>query len=132
MQQLIVSSKHESLKEIEHFLEHVVVEHNVSDEVFGNMLIGVTEAVNNAIIHGNKEDGSKKVVLEFEREESPDKLVFHIHDEGDGFDYNGLPDPTHPDNLMVVGGRGVFLFKQLADWVVFRNEGATIELQFRL
>lgn len=132
MQQLIVSSKHESLKEIEHFLEQVVVEHNVSDEVFGNMLIGVTEAVNNAIIHGNKEDDSKKVTLEFEREESPDKLVFHIHDEGSGFDYNGLPDPTHPDNLMVVGGRGVFLIKQLADWVVFSNDGATIELQFRL
>ena len=131
MQQLIVSSKHESLKEIEYFLEQVVVEHNVSDEVFGNMLIGVTEAVNNAIIHGNKEDDSKKVTLEFEREENPDKLVFHIHDEGSGFDYNGLPDPTHPDNLMVVGGRGVFN-KQLADWVVFSNDGATIELQFRL
>ena len=130
MQQLIVSLN-ESLKEIEYFLEQVVVEHNVSDEVFGNMLIGV-ETVNNAIIHGNKEDDSKKVTLEFEREEGPDKLVFHIHDEGSGFDYNGLPDPTHPDNLMVVGGRGVFLIKQLADWVVFSNDGSTIELQFRL
>ena len=132
MQKLVVSSKHESLKEIEQFLEQVVVEHNVSDEVFGNMLIGVTEAVNNAIIHGNKEDNTKKVTLEFEREEAPDKLVFHIHDEGSGFDYTALPDPTHPDNLMVVGGRGVFLIKQLADWVVFSNEGSTIELQFRL
>ena len=59
MQQLIVSSKHESLDR--YFLEQVVVEHNVSDGFFGNMLIGVTEAVNNAIIHGNKEDDSKRV-----------------------------------------------------------------------
>ena len=132
MQQLIVSSKHESLKEIEHFLEQVVLEHNVSDEVLETCLLVLPKQLTMPLFMVTRKMTPKKVTLEFEREEGPDKLVFHIHDEGSGFDYNGLPDPTHPDNLMVVGGRGVFLIKQLADWVVFSNDGSTIELQFRL
>ena len=59
-------------------------------------------------------------------------LNFSVTDQGEGFDFNDLPDPTAPENILKIGGRGVFLMRQLADIVVFSNEGSTVEVQFKL
>ena len=101
---------------------------DISDDIFGNIMISVTEAVNNAIKHGNHEDNSKNVELVCLHEEH--QLTFIISDEGNGFDPLQLPDPTAPENLLKPGGRGIFLIKNLADEVKFSDDGAKIEMIF--
>jgi len=77
--------------------------------------MALREGVNNAIVHGNKRDGSKNVEVEFLTHD--DRLEVRIRDQGPGFDVNGLPDPLAPQNLMSPGGRGVFLIRHYMDSV---------------
>ena len=126
------ASKPENVALVERFIDDLRAELNLGDDVYGNILITMTEAANNAILHGNKGDASKEVEILWEVDERGKNLTFVIKDQGPGFDYNNLPDPTAPENLEKTSGRGVFLMMQLADLVVFSNNGATIEMQFRL
>lgn len=126
------ASKPENVALVERFIDDLRSELNIGDDVYGNILITMTEAANNAILHGNKGDASKEVEILWEVDERGKNLTFIIKDQGPGFDYNNLPDPTAPENLEKTSGRGVFLMMQLADLVVFSNNGATIEMQFRL
>jgi len=93
-------------------------------------MIAVIESVNNAIIHGNKTDKNKNVLLSATLHD--EQIVFIVSDEGQGFDHQSLPDPTAPENIEKVGGRGIFLIKNLADEVSFKSEGRTLELTFYL
>ena len=93
-------------------------------------MIAVTESVNNAILHGNKSDNKKNVSLHLLLEKS--QIRFTVEDQGTGFDFDNLPDPTLPENLSKPGGRGIFLMKNLCDEVAFKNEGRTAELCFYL
>jgi serine/threonine-protein kinase RsbW len=90
----------------------------------------LTEAVNNAIVHGNKTDRNKVVTVEIRRDRN--LIVCFISDEGRGFDFNHLPDPTAPENIENIGGRGIFLMKHLADMVIFSNQGSQVEIQFKI
>mgnify|MGYP006307052585 CR=1 FL=1 len=129
---LVISSSPENIRNVESFIDTVCTTFDVGEEAYGNMLISVTEAANNAIIHGNGRDASKKVTLTADKDESGKYLVITVSDEGDGFDFHDLPDPTAPENITAVGGRGIFLIQQLADLVVFDNDGSTVEIQFKL
>jgi serine/threonine-protein kinase RsbW len=60
-----------------------------------------------------------------------DQFGFTISDEGHGFDYLNLPDPTDPENIEKPSGRGVFLMKHLADQIIFSENGRVVELYFR-
>jgi serine/threonine-protein kinase RsbW len=91
-------------------------------------MISVIESVNNAIVHGNKSDSTKNVSLSLSFQENA--IQFYVEDEGNGFDYNNLPDPTSPENLDNPGGRGIFLIKNLCDEVDFANSGRTVTLTF--
>ena len=91
-------------------------------------MIAVTEAVNNAIDHGNKKDESKSVHLTVGT--TDETLCFSIEDEGEGFDYNNLPDPTAPENILKENGRGIFLMQNLADEMEFENDGRKVNLYF--
>lgn len=115
---------------VQSFVEKVTKDYDLNQDVFGNILISVTEAVNNAMLHGNQGDEKKKVQLSsfFKNRH----LIFKISDEGPGFDLNTVPDPTSPENLMKLGGRGVFLMRELADRIKFLNNGATVEMTFRI
>ena len=119
-----------NIVQVESFVEKIKDEYNVSNEIFGNMLVALTEAVNNAIVHGNNHDESKVVAVDFEKDNN--KITFKVKDMGSGFDYNNLPDPTSPENIEKTTGRGVFLMKNLSDLVVFSNNGSTVEIQFKL
>lgn len=132
MDKITVQSTPESLVKVEEFIDATCTNYDVGPDVFGNILIAVTEAVNNAIYHGNQSDADKKVHVAHHFDASLKKLSFIVSDEGDGFDYTNLPDPTAPENLSLIGGRGVFLIKQLADWVIFNDSGNSVELQFKL
>ena len=115
---------------VESFVERVVQRYKLTPDLYGNILISLTEAVNNAIIHGNHKDDSKTVEISLQKEK--DGLSFRVTDEGRGFDFTSIPDPTSPDRVMEVGGRGVFLMHQLADHLKYDNNGSTVELHFNL
>ncbi len=125
---LRIPSVIENIRLVESFVENLKVRFSIDDEVFGNIMVAVTESVNNAIQHGNQMDRSKNVRLSFHPSES--QLRFIISDEGGGFNYTDLPDPTAPDNLLKPGGRGIFLIRNLSDQVHFDDDGRKIELIF--
>jgi serine/threonine-protein kinase RsbW len=120
----------ENIRIVESFIENSREDYNINDDVFGNILVAVTESVNNAIMHGNALDKSKNVTLALEPLDH--QVRFTVSDEGPGFDYNDLPDPTAPENIEKPHGRGVFLIRHLADEVNFSNNGSTVELTFFL
>lgn len=132
MKSLKVPSNPQNIAIVEKFIDDLRNEVNIGDDVYGNILISLTEAANNAIIHGNKCDESKNLTIDYSLDDRGKNLTFIVKDEGPGFDYNHLPDPTEPENLEKTHGRGVFLMMQLADMVVFSDNGATIEMQFRI
>ncbi|WP_200975222.1 ATP-binding protein [Echinicola sp. 20G] len=118
----------ENIKIIESFIDNAKEKFQINDDIYGNIMISVTECVSNAIIHGNRSDASKSVNLELNFLE--DQLKFIIEDEGQGFDYENLKDPTAPENIEKSGGRGVFIMKNLCDEVDFENEGKKTVLTF--
>ncbi len=95
------------------FIDNAKERFHLDDDIYGNIMIAVTEAVNNAIKHGNSSDRTKNGHFSLSLNESLIKFV--IQDEGKGFDYQNLPDPTAPENLEKIGGRGIFLMKHLSD-----------------
>jgi serine/threonine-protein kinase RsbW len=118
----------ENIRMIESFIDNAKERFHLDEDLYGNIMIAVTEAVNNAIKHGNGGNSSKNVLLSLTLNEK--LLKFVIKDEGSGFDHNELPDPTAPENLEKPGGRGIFLMKHLSDEVEFRENGKTVELSF--
>ena len=127
-QTLRISSNTQSLRLVERLIEDVCQIYNVNEDCYGNMLIAVTEAVNNAIHHGNQDDPEKSVRIGFESDDN--RLTFSVTDEGPGFDYTNLPDPTDPANLDKVSGRGVFLMSNLSDSIKFEQNGRKVLLGF--
>lgn len=123
-----VPSLPDNIRIIESFIDNAKEKFQFNDDIYGNIMISVTESVNNAIKHGNRNEKSKNVSISLEISES--QLKFRVEDEGAGFDYNNLPDPTAPENIENPGGRGIFLMKHLADEVVFSNNGSVVELIF--
>ncbi len=127
--ELEIASIAENIVEVEQFIESLKDKLQISDNLYGNLLISLTEAVNNAIIHGNALDANKKVKVVCKKDNNT--VSFTVSDEGNGFDYNNLPDPTDPNNIEKLTGRGVFLMKQLSDQLIFSKGGSQVELQFK-
>lgn len=125
---LVVPSDLDHLKSVEDLVDDVCKTNKVHEDHFGNILIAVTEAVNNAVQHGNNNDSSKRVRVTVAQNEK--ELKFCVSDEGSGFDFTNLPDPTAPENIEKEHGRGIFLMKSLADDVCFLNNGSTVEIMF--
>lgn len=123
-----IPSLSENIRMIKSFIDNAKDKFQLNDDIYGNIMIAVTEAVNNAIKHGNRGDAKKNVTLALGVEEN--LIRFSITDEGPGFDYHHLPDPTAPENLEKPSGRGIFLMKHLADEVEFLHGGRQVELRF--
>ncbi|HVS94760.1 MAG TPA: ATP-binding protein [Mucilaginibacter sp.] len=127
---LQLPSKPESIVLLENLIEEIADKHQVSEDTFANMMTCLNEIAINAIVHGNKLDESKKVIINAEVE--PKRITWTITDEGEGFDYDHLPDPTAEENLENLTGRGVFIVKQLADQCIFNASGNEVELHFKI
>jgi serine/threonine-protein kinase RsbW len=125
-----ISSKIESLRKVEKVIDEISGEFHIAEDLYGNILIAALEATNNAILHGNKLDEGKNVVITFYLDEM--KLNVKVDDEGKGFNYKEIPDPTAPENIENVNGRGIFLMEKLSDRIEFSRNGATVELEFNL
>jgi serine/threonine-protein kinase RsbW len=127
---LQLPSKPESITLLENLIEQIADKHQVSEDTFANMMTCLNEIAINAIVHGNKLDESKKVIVNAEVDGK--RVIWTITDEGEGFDYDHLPDPTAEENLENLTGRGVFIVKQLADQCIFNTKGNEVELHFKI
>jgi serine/threonine-protein kinase RsbW len=125
-----ILSKIENLRKVEKVIDELSGEFNIGEDIYGNILIASLEATNNAIMHGNKLDESKNVTITFNLIET--KLLVKVDDEGKGFDFKHIPDPTAPENIENIDGRGIFLMEKLSDNILFKRNGATVELEFNL
>lgn len=125
-----ISSHPNNISLVEGLVQNIASGKNLSQDLHGNILISLTEAVNNAIVHGNGCDKNKNVQICFSQRRN--QLKFKVSDEGSGFDPESLPDPTAPENICNIGGRGVFLMRQLSDQVVFKDNGRTVEMHFKI
>lgn len=123
-----IPSLAENVRIIESFIDNAKEKYELDDDIYGNIMIAVTEAVNNAIRHGNKDNSSKNVLISLSLEDG--MIKFKIQDEGEGFNFHQLPDPTSPENISKPGGRGIFLMKHLSDEVDFKDNGKVVELSF--
>lgn len=126
---LSIPSDFGSINEVESLIDNVCNKLEVNEEYYGNVLIAVTEAVNNAIIHGNKHNIELSVDLYVGDKETD--FCFNVKDKGPGFDFENLPDPTSPENLEKEDGRGIYLMKSLADDVEFENGGNSVNIYFK-
>lgn len=123
LEKTLQSSK-DAVKYAESIIKEVRSKTNLANELYYNLVVAVTEAVNNAIIHGNRSNPIKNVI--FKVQVSDSNIAITIHDEGNGFDVDKIADPREPENLLKSNGRGVFLIKSLMDEVVFSfNESGT-------
>ncbi len=119
-----------NIHRVEDFLARVNRILRLNDERFHVVLLAVTEAVNNSIVHGNERDTKKKVFVTCLVRGK--RLIIRVRDEGKGFDPAALPDPLQQDNLLRESGRGVFLMKQLMESVEYRRKGTEVEMTMGL
>ena len=119
--ELKLKSKSSEVSKVEALLNELFEKYNINDESSYQIMIATTEAVNNAIEHGNNFDLNKEIHVKIELESSIMKIT--IRDFGKGFTHKELPDPLAPENIMKSSGRGVFLVHQLMDNVNYTNTG---------
>lgn len=110
---LILKSERAEILKFEKVLEKINKEFNLEHDRLINYQIAISEALVNAIIHGNKENPDKKVFVEITYDEK--KLETKIKDEGEGFILEDIPDPTENNNLLKEHGRGIYIIKSLVD-----------------
>ncbi len=125
---LSIPSDFSSIGRVEALIDDVCERLSVREDCYGNVLIAVTEAVNNAIQHGNKQSGSLKVDVAVGDKETD--FCFNVRDYGEGFDYKNLPDPTAPENIEKENGRGIYLMRSLAEAVEFDQGGRSVLIYF--
>ncbi len=129
MESITINSDIEKLRVVETLVDTLSKKLGIPDEVYGKILISTVEAVNNAILHGNKGDEGKLVTVNF----TADGNMFDVTvtDQGEGFKYNSLPDPTDPANIENLHGRGVFIMRSLADTIEYNEAGNEVKMSFR-
>ena len=110
---LEIESDPNNLITVEEFVNYFSVDLKLDEDKIPGLLLSVTEATTNAIIHANKGDKDKKVKIYVNKEDS--KLIIKIKDEGKGFEPEKVPDPTEPENLLKDSGRGLYLMKIYMD-----------------
>jgi len=128
--QLDIESKIDNINEVEKLIDEFSEENQIHSDLYGKILIATVEAVNNSIVHGNKEDVNKRVFLSLHMDE--DTIQILVEDQGEGFDYTNLPDPTTPENLENIHGRGIYLIKHLADEIEFFKNGTVVQMNFKI
>jgi serine/threonine-protein kinase RsbW len=122
---LEINSDPNNLITVEEFVNYFCKDINLADDLLANVLLAVTEATTNAIIHANKCDHSKIVTVDAWVEDS--KLFVKVKDEGQGFDPGKIPDPTEPENLLKDSGRGVYLMRVYMDNLEYNHTDSGTE-----
>ena len=125
-----IQSEISNIRKIEALIDELSSELKINREAYGKILVATLEAVNNAIIHGNKTDNTKFVSVNFTIQNT--NLSVTVEDEGPGFQPESVPDPTAPSNLENLHGRGVYLMTNLADDIEFNSSGNQVKMVFNI
>jgi len=125
---ITIPSDPEKLVDVDAFAEEKISPLKFSPDQRDDIAISLSEAVNNAIEHGNSSDPDKKVAISIE--ELKDGIRILVFDQGGGFNEQEVADPTDPENLLAESGRGLLIIRHLMDEVNVTpsEEGTKIEL----
>lgn len=127
---LVLKSEYEEVERVEHLLNELQDELGFDDEFYAKLMLTVTEAATNGIVHGNQLDPTKTVTLI--AEVASETLIFSTKDMGEGFVLEEVPDPLAEENLLKPSGRGVFFMREYADEVEYQEGGSKLILRFKL
>lgn len=126
---LRIESKIENLRVVENTIDDATNEIGISEDNYGKILVSTLEAVNNALMHGNNLNPEKfvEIIIEFKS----NTLSIKVKDEGNGFKPDKVPDPTVPENIESLNGRGVYLMTRLADEIKYSKRGNIVTMTFK-
>jgi len=127
---LNIKSETKNIDLVRSFLRNIFYECEFDFVLFNRVFLGVSEAVCNSIEHGNQGVAEKNVQISVFA--GIDYIVVTVKDEGIGFEYEMLPDPTTEVNLRKESGRGIHILRNVADNVVFQEHGTKITIKFLL
>jgi serine/threonine-protein kinase RsbW len=124
-----IESSSENLRVVENAIDETTTILGISQDSYGKILVSTMEAVNNAILHGNRSDPKKivEIVISYKTNE----LKIKVADEGPGFRPENIPDPTIPENIEALNGRGVYLMSHLADKIKYNKKGNSVTITFK-
>lgn len=126
------TSTFESLEEIVEAADAFARRFLDSDEVVHRLVLATSEAVTNAIVHGNASDPAKHVTVDFlARDGDGGGLEVVVTDEGGGFDPSAVESPIEEENLTRAHGRGLYIISTVADTVAFEEGGRRVRMAFR-
>jgi serine/threonine-protein kinase RsbW len=124
-----IESTSENLRIVENAIDEATTILGISQDSYGKIMVSTMEAVNNAILHGNKSDPTKIVNIDISFKSRA--LKIKVVDEGPGFRPENIPDPTIPKNIEALNGRGVYLMSHLADKIRFNKKGNAVTMTFK-
>lgn len=125
---LKLKSEFAEAEKIPGFVEKISSKSGLDEDLTHRVMLALSEAVTNAIVHGNKENKDKEVFVKIKI--SASTVIIDIQDEGEGFDPHDIPDPIDEENLLATGGRGLFLMEEFADHVEYGDKGRLVILRF--
>lgn len=124
-----IESSISNLRIVENAIDEATTQLGISQDFYGKILVSAMEAVNNAIIHGNKSNPEKHVEIEISF--NSNQLKIRVSDEGNGFRPESVPDPTTPENIEELNGRGIYLMSHLADIIEYSEKGNSVTMTFK-
>jgi serine/threonine-protein kinase RsbW len=129
IRKLKIGSVVNNLRVVENAIDEISSEIGIKQDNYGKIMVSAMEAVNNAIIHGNKANEKKlvEIIISYRKK----LLKISVEDEGTGFKPWEVPDPTKPENIENLQGRGVFLMSHLADKIEFNERGNKVTMSFK-
>jgi len=124
---LVIKSDVTELKKVENFLIDIFKKCDIEIKYFNKIYLCISEAVLNAIKHGNNHDLKKHVSISVDCNLNDFKV--QIEDEGDGFDLRKVKDPTNIDNIRNESGRGIFIIRKLSNTIEYNEKGNRIQFK---
>ncbi len=128
----VIKSDPAVLPELESYVLNILDEIKLDHEKVNSLVLSVAEAASNSILHGNKSNPDKDIVVTIKVNET--KLEISIKDQGEGFEPSKVPDPTKPENILKDSGRGIHIMKSFLDDLRynFTSEGTEVILVVNL
>jgi serine/threonine-protein kinase RsbW len=118
-----------NLRIVENAIDEITATIGISQDDYGKIMVSAMEAVNNAILHGNHSNPGKIVEIEISYKNG--LLNIKVTDEGPGFKPETVPDPTTPENIEALNGRGIYLMSHLADKIEYNTKGNSVTMTFK-
>lgn len=127
---VVIASDPQNVRVVEELIDLVSNEMELGTEVIFNLRLVLSEAIHNAIVHGNEGKAEKEVLIDYELRGN--RLYCCICDEGAGFDISRVKDPTDKANREKEGGRGVFFLQQFTEHFHYCGDSRGVKFSMKL